>query len=114
MPKGTIRNPGTKKSAEERGGYRGQPGMNAYDYSQTPEGKKAKAQRGAKAANMWNEEMRKHFDPAYGGHANKGLRASMKDVRSTESTGGALSTIKENPVKALTRRASDKSRLNKG
>ena len=110
MPKGTIRNPGTKKTAVARGGYRGQPGMNKWSYDQTAEGQKAQSQRNAKAVNMWNEEMRKHFDPAFGGQANKALRKSMKDVRSVASTGGALARIKENPVSALKRRAATKKK----
>lgn len=111
MPKGTIRNPGTFKSAKKRGndimGYGGQQGMNRYDYERTPHGAKRKAQKKAKNANDWDEYRN-------AGHDTPSLRKSMKDVRSTESVGGTLSTIKENPVKALTRRASDKSRLNKG
>ena len=112
MPKGTIRNPGTAKSAKARGnnmmGYSGQQGMNRYDYESTPQGAKRKAQKSAKIANEWNEEMRAHF--GYGGHANKALRKSMQDVRSVASTGGALARIKENPVSALKRRAATKKK----
>ena len=106
MPKGTIRNPGTSKSAKARGndmmGYGGQQGMNRYDYEQTPEGKKAKSQRQAKAANEWDDYRK-------AGVSDRSTRSSMKDVRSEGSTGGALSRIRENPVKALKRRAAFKS-----
>ena len=85
MPKGSIRNPGTAKTRHAR-----------------IEAKFAqRAKNRAKAANTWNELRAAGVLSA--GHATKSLRKSMREARA--DPGGALSTIRENPMKALKRRA---------
>ena len=101
MPKGTIRNPGTKKTASKR-----------YDQMRTNQSgfrhSKLGEQMRVKAANEWDEYRAAGTDTA--GNATKALRKSMQDVRSVASTGGALARIKENPVSALKRRAATKKK----
>ena len=100
MPKGSIRNPGTKKTASTR-----------FDRMRANQGAKLNSTVGkqmrAKAANEWNEYRAAGTDTA--GHATKSLRKSMRDVRSNASVGGTLARTKENPVKALKRRAKTKT-----
>ena len=100
MPKGSIRNPGTLKTATKRGNEA---------VARVAAADKARSQRQAKAANDWNE-YRAAMSPVSAGHATKALRKSMQDVRSVASTGGALARIKENPGSALKRRAATKKK----
>ena len=97
MPKGSIRNPGTKKTAAAR-----------FDQMRANQGAKRNSligrQMRAKAANEWNEYRAAGTDTA--GHATKSLRKSMREVRA--EPGGALARITENPYKALKRRAAQK------
>lgn len=78
MPKGTIRNPGTKKAAYERSSEGIIARVAAAD--------KARGQRQAKASNEWNE-----YRSA--GNATKSLRKSMTDVRSDKSAKRGTPTI---------------------
>ena len=89
MPKGSIRNPGTVKTRHAR----------------IEEEFARRAQKRAKAANVWNEMRAGGTQTA--GHATKSLRTSMREVRA--EPGGALARITENPYKALKRKAATKS-----
>lgn len=90
MPKGSIRNPGTTKTRHAR--------IEA-EFAR-------RAQKRTKAVNKWNEYRAAGVETA--GHATKSLRKSMREVRA--EPGGALSAIRENPVKALKRRAATKKK----
>ncbi len=72
MPKGSIRNPGSKKTAIAR--Y-DQMRANQVAKRHSPVGKKIIA----KSVNEWNEYRAAGTDTA--GHATKSLRKSMRDVR---------------------------------
>lgn len=95
MPKGSV--------PRKPGAYTSQRLANAAALRKSPVGQK----RRAKAANQWNEYRAAGVDTA--GHATKSLRKSMRDVRSDASVGGNLARMKENPVKALKRRAKTKT-----
>lgn len=97
MPKGSIRNPGTKKTAAARFD---QMRANQVDFRHSKLGK----QRIAKSVNEWNEYRAAGTQTA--GHATKSLRKSMREVRA--DPGGALVRINENPYKALKRRAAQR------
>ena len=88
MPKGTIRNPGTKKTYSDRS-KSGQIYANELGRLNSPAGK----QKSAKIANRWNENMRSHLNADAGGHANLSLRKSMKNVRSDKSAKRGTPTI---------------------
>ena len=90
MPKGSLRK-----------GYPTKQRLhNELALRRSPVGQKRKA----KAANEWNEYRAAGTQTA--GHATKSLRKSMREVRA--EPGGALATIRENPMKALKRRAAQK------
>ena len=88
MPKGSIRNPGTTKTRHAR----------------IEEEFARRAQKRVKAANVWNEM--RAAGTATAGNATKSLRKSMREVRA--EPGGASAIIRENPFKALKRRAAQK------
>ena len=96
MPKGSV--------PRKPGAYTPQRLANEAALRKSSVGKK----RIAKAVNEWNEYRAAGTDTA--GHATKSLRKSMRDVRSSASTGGSLARINENPVKALQRRAATKKK----
>ena len=76
MPKGSVRNPGTSKTAAKRSD---QTYANKVKLRASPTGK----QRIAKAVNEWNEY--RAAGQVAAGHATASLRKTMKDVRSDDS-----------------------------
>jgi hypothetical protein len=90
MPKGSIRNPGSKK-----------PMVSTKTWSGKQLPLRTKAELNARFKNMMREDSAKTYA------AYKGERATARDIRA-EPGAGPMTRAKENPVKALKRRAAAK------